>query len=625
VIRPNMFQSKKNKIFNLSEKNNSITDNDFENFLFEIKTEIYQLNRAVKIIEANFIEVNQGMKEISKASESIAIGAANQAERAEETYDLTKNVNHNILRLQEADSRLSEKAGQSRDIAGMASQSVEQLKESEKNTKHLIQDFDSSILQLNKMTGDIRNILGTITNIANQTNLLALNAAIEAARAGEAGKGFAVVADEIRKLASQSRGASTEIEDIIVQISDKISEVTKTADLVKEDSKDREEVTYQVTDTLDKIQSSFDAFVEEEKLLQHEIHEIDAFKDKMIDAMADVAAITEESAAVTQEMTSQIMYQENMQEVAINSITDMKKVHTNLEKLISNYHTDNIVMDRPKLGITLLLRNNEFMDVIEAAAIKEAEKMDIEVVVRTPKDFDADEQVKSFRELMDLDVKGIAVFPSDSQKLLPLIDKAHDKGIPVISIDADVKGSKRLENIGIDHFKMGETAGKSAVKHLKQGGKIISLLSACSLATIQQRYAGFKQAVSESPNITIEKVFEMQSTDYNEIEGELKNLLELHKDADLLYVVTEESSMAAAKLLKKMGSDMKLVCISNSKELMNYTKQGIVNSQFVMRNELWGTLLIRRLNEALMGKKIPEFEDTGCYEVNKTNANVFMK
>jgi len=61
----------------------------------------------------------------------------------------------------------------------------------------------------------IRNLTGTIDNIAKQTNLLALNASIEAARAGEAGRGFAVVADEVRQLADESQRSAEEIASAI--------------------------------------------------------------------------------------------------------------------------------------------------------------------------------------------------------------------------------------------------------------------------------------------------------------------------------------------------------------------------------------------------------------------------
>jgi methyl-accepting chemotaxis protein len=77
----------------------------------------------------------------------------------------------------------------------------------------------SGVIQaLHGDTEDVAAILDTIRGIAEQTNLLALNAAIEAARAGEQGRGFAVVADEVRALASRSRDATGQIQQVIAKL-----------------------------------------------------------------------------------------------------------------------------------------------------------------------------------------------------------------------------------------------------------------------------------------------------------------------------------------------------------------------------------------------------------------------
>ncbi|MDH5179583.1 MAG: methyl-accepting chemotaxis protein [Gammaproteobacteria bacterium] len=73
----------------------------------------------------------------------------------------------------------------------------------------------TEVTELSGYTDDLKNMAGSVEEIASQTNLLALNAAIEAARAGEMGRGFAVVADEVRELSIQSGKAGEKIAHMV--------------------------------------------------------------------------------------------------------------------------------------------------------------------------------------------------------------------------------------------------------------------------------------------------------------------------------------------------------------------------------------------------------------------------
>jgi methyl-accepting chemotaxis protein len=72
----------------------------------------------------------------------------------------------------------------------------------------------------------VQSVSSTIETIARKTNMLALNATIEAARAGDAGRSFAVVAAEVKKLAHDTRAATSQIALTIGELTREAGAVT---------------------------------------------------------------------------------------------------------------------------------------------------------------------------------------------------------------------------------------------------------------------------------------------------------------------------------------------------------------------------------------------------------------
>jgi methyl-accepting chemotaxis protein len=110
-----------------------------------------------------------------------------------------------------------------------------------------------SMKKLSHTSERIAEFVTVIKKIADQTNLLALNASIEAARAGEQGRGFAVVADEVRNLATQSGVASSQIAEVIADITSHTSVVQKGIHLIADETIELANTTDNVSSTINII------------------------------------------------------------------------------------------------------------------------------------------------------------------------------------------------------------------------------------------------------------------------------------------------------------------------------------------------------------------------------------
>jgi methyl-accepting chemotaxis protein len=111
----------------------------------------------------------------------------------------------------------------SQETAGLAGQTQAEAADGSK----LLGRSRDAIVAIQKSSGDVHDIIDTISDIASQTHLLAFNAAIEAARAGEHGYGFSVVANEVRKLAEKSAVATREIAKLINETVNRVDEGTR--------------------------------------------------------------------------------------------------------------------------------------------------------------------------------------------------------------------------------------------------------------------------------------------------------------------------------------------------------------------------------------------------------------
>ena len=130
-------------------------------------------------------------------------------------------------------ARVSDSTDEARLLSEQAKAKLESGREAIEETIAGFKGLTELIVQLGERMASfasamnqVQNVSSTIEAIARKTNMLALNATIEAARAGDAGRSFAVVAAEVKKLAHDTRSATSQIASTIGELTREASAVT---------------------------------------------------------------------------------------------------------------------------------------------------------------------------------------------------------------------------------------------------------------------------------------------------------------------------------------------------------------------------------------------------------------
>jgi methyl-accepting chemotaxis protein len=309
----NMAESLRKVLTNVSQASETVSSTSGN--LAENSTQVSKATQQVsaamdsmaKGITDQAQEINNTVETIGQlvmAIEQVATGAQEQNKNVIETMELVQGMADRISVMSDKIQQVKTDAQRNGDVAKEGGSAVKMTVVGMGRVKDAVFDTAGRVRELGEKSQQIGEIVQVIDDIAEQTNLLALNAAIEAARAGEHGKGFAVVADEVRKLAERSGKATKEIADLIMTIQKETEMAVHSMEQGTKEVEQGVQVAQKAGEALEEIVT----VVKEGEAGVLQIVEIinevlDASKG-VTTAIGNVAAITEENSAATEEMSA---------------------------------------------------------------------------------------------------------------------------------------------------------------------------------------------------------------------------------------------------------------------------------------------------------------------------------
>ena len=148
------------------------------------------------------------------------------------------------------------------------------------------------------------------------------------------GKGFAVVADEIRKLAEQTANSAKDINDIVDVIGNKTKDAVRTVGKGNEAVDEGSTIIDNIITQYGTIKVSFEQNNDELNREMKMINQINKSFVIVNERISNIASISQEQSASTEEVLATIENQESSIENLTGSLGDIVSISKSLSELI---------------------------------------------------------------------------------------------------------------------------------------------------------------------------------------------------------------------------------------------------------------------------------------------------
>ena len=221
-------------------------------------------------------------------------------------------------------------------------------------------------------------------------------------------------------------------------------------------------------------------------------------------------------------------------------------------------------------------------------------------------------QIKAIRTFIAQQVDIIGVSPVVETGWDSVFQEAKDAGIPIILVDrrANVDENLYASYLGSDFVEEGRNAAKVMVDLLHEEGNIVELVGTVDSAPAIDRYEGFREVVSEYPEI---KIIASESGDFTRAKGEevMGDFLQLYgEDIDAVYAHNDDMAIGAIRAIEayglKPGEDIKIVSIDAIRDAFQAMIDGKLNAT-VECNPLLGPQFFDLALKVVNGESVPKW------------------
>ncbi|WP_305857599.1 sugar ABC transporter substrate-binding protein [Balneatrix alpica] len=233
--------------------------------------------------------------------------------------------------------------------------------------------------------------------------------------------------------------------------------------------------------------------------------------------------------------------------------------------------------EAPLIGLITKTNTNPFFVKMREGAEQKAKEMGVELRSFAGRyDGDNESQVQAIENLVAAGAKGILLTPSDTQAIVPAVEKARQAGVLVIALDTPLSPASAADaTFATDNFAAGYYIGqwaKASLGDKAAEAKIAMLdLSASQVTVDVARDQGFLEGFGidlGNPGLIGDendpRIVGHEVTQGAEEGGRtaMEKLLQKDPAVNVVYTINEPAAAGAYEALKAVGRDKEVLIVS---------------------------------------------------------------
>jgi len=209
---------------------------------------------------------------------------------------------------------------------------------------------------------------------------------------------------------------------------------------------------------------------------------------------------------------------------------------------------------------------------------------------------------------------------ADVKALVHVVEKAHNMGVPVITVDSGIDSDIPVCFVATDNIEGSKEAARQLVKLIGGKGEVACIPFFPGAATSILREQGFKEEWKNYPDVRLVE------TQYSMLEAAramavTENILTAYPNLDGIFAAAENCAVGVVGALTGKGFEgkVKVVAFDASEDQISALEKGILYALIVQDAFKMGYLGVKICYDVLQGREVPKRIDTGITVITKEN------